>query len=186
MTLDDIEAARIAAALTSHREKELAREGGASEFDRDMEEIKESHRRGRHSSSDGGKRQKRSRSSGPRSRSRPTTNVNKDDIKIAQAANNDALFSRQSASLQADDYSSVEGFATIKRRPKGGRKSRTSDTEAMEVDRRRSSVQSGGMTEEEFMRIHMDLPAGRSSRTSDNSSGRGQIEDSDSRSKKIR
>ncbi|XP_063674481.1 CLIP-associating protein 1-A-like isoform X4 [Bolinopsis microptera] len=182
MTLDDIEAARIAAALTSHREKELAREGGASEFDRDMEEIKESHRRGRHSSSDGGKRQKRSRSSGPRARSRPTTNVNKDDIKIAQAANNDARLSRQSSSLQVDDYSSVEGYATIKRRPKGGRKSRTSDTEAMEVDRRRSSVQSGGMTEEEFMRIHMDLPAGRSSsRTSDNSSGRGQIEDSDSR-----
>ena len=191
ISIGDIEAARMAAAATSQRELELAREadlGLGGPFDWEMEEIKESHRRHRRTSGDGGKRQKRSRSS-PRTTGRSKSRVNQRDVELARAAaaEPEPAPSRHSSrdsrsSRHADDYSSVEGYATIKRRPKGSRKPTELDIQDSEQFRR-TSVRSI-TSEEEFMRLEMERS---SSRTSERASRRREEADDDpDKSKKTR
>lgn len=189
ISIGDIEAARIAAAAASQRELELSREIGlglGGPFDWEMEEIKESHRRHRHTSGDGGKRQKRSRSS-PRTTGRSKSRVSQRDVELARAAaaEPDPALSRHSSrdsrsSRHAEDYSSVEGYATIKRRPKGSRKPAEMDIQDSDQFRR-TSVRSI-TSEEEFMRLEMERS---SSRASERSSRRKEEADDDRDKSKI-
>ena len=196
ISISDIEAARAAGG--AHREVEG---GVVSQFDQDMEDIKESHRRHRRTSSDGGKRQKRSRSS-PRTSSRTTSTVSKHDLELSPVitpepvpSGHTSRASRHSeaepissgrssrGSRQSEDYSSVEGYATIKRRPKNRKSApRVSDVDFSDVDSfRRSSVRSGA-SEEELVRLDVERS---SSRNSERSTGRRTGEDSNSRSKRM-
>lgn len=152
ISLDDIEAARVAAAL------------GGEYYEQDMAEITDSHRRSRHASGDSRKR--RSKSS-TRSSSRASR---KEELEYAEFVEprSSSRTSRTSTSRQpADDFSSVSGYATIKRRPKTSRRptSQASDIDfSSDADKytRRSSAQSG-LSEADFLRMEAERSLSRGS-----------------------
>lgn len=156
ISLSDIEAARISAATRPPQ----AEYSGDDVYDKDMKEIEESHRRHRRTSSgsSAGKRKKRTPRSG--------TLTQMDDVQLALEQEEALRRKGTRPARSSEDYSSVDAYATIKRR--GAKKSRSRSSSRdhaadIENEQYRMFSRSSITSEDEFLRLEAERSASRGS-----------------------